>query len=176
MNNHIDFCECFYTCKIVAGICHALALSNANEVYFWGSHPADRKVVAPVKIRVSNVVDIAAINRCHISALTTSEGKVYFWGYAYGHLISEPVATEFSSMAKVFASLDIPMMLEPVEFELKQQKPKFRLSLDDQVRYLHLKMYFLVQPPIISSDKILRKQLISSSVWMEGLFTPTKRF
>ena len=91
-------------------------------------------------MRVQNVADIATMRGSSISALVTEEGKVFFWGFAYGHLIPEPVATEFTSMADLFASLDSPMMLEPVELGTNVKPSivdKLRLSFDDKVSYLH---------------------------------------
>ena len=122
--------------QVAAGVCHALALSNANEVYFWGQHATEHRIVAPIKIEMQNVLDIAAINVCSISAFTTNEGKVCFWGSAYGLLIPDPVATKFNSMTELFASLDTPMMLEPVEFDRDEPRlEKLRESFDDQVKH-----------------------------------------
>ena len=126
----------FDSIQIAAGVCHVLALTNANEVYFWGRHASEDIIVTPVKIEAQNVVDIAAMNCCTISAFKTAEGKVYFWGFAYGLLIPDPVATNFASMAELFASLDNPVMIEPAKFELNQPRlEKLRHSFDDEVKY-----------------------------------------
>ena len=73
---------------------------------------------------------------CGVSSVQTVEGKVYFWGFAYGHLLPEASLTEFHSMDEVFASLDCPMMLKPVEPELKQPAfaDKLGTSFDDKVK------------------------------------------
>ena len=122
--------------QIAFGMNHVVALSNANEIYSWGCHGSENStIVAPVKIAVQNVVDIAAMNGCRISALKTADGQVYFWGYAYGVHISAPAATKFTSMAELFSSLDTPVMLKPVEFNLKQPRlEKLRLSFNDSVK------------------------------------------
>ena len=86
---------------------------------------------------IQDVVDIGAIHGCRVSAMMTKEGKVYFWGFAYGLQIPNPVVTEFNSMAELFASLDSPMMLKPLELDVKPTRlEKLRLSFDDKVSYL----------------------------------------
>ena len=97
----------------------------------------------PKKIDVENVVDVGAIRGCSISALRTAEGAVYFWGFAYGHLIPFPAVTKFASMTELFSSLDTPMMLEPIEFDWKQPAlEKFGLSFDDKVgRFIECQIY-----------------------------------
>ena len=82
-------------------------------------------------------MDIGAVRGCAVSALKTSDGKVLFWGYAYGRLNSDPVATKFTSMEELFASLDTPMMLKPVEFEHTELTlvEKLKQSFDDKVSW-----------------------------------------
>ena len=117
------------------GDAHALALSNANEAYAWGNHTTEKYHPSPRKVAIRDVADIGAIRGCSISALTTNEGKVYFWGFAYGHFIRAPVLTKFDSMTELFASLDSPMMLKPVELDVKPSiGDKLRSSFDDKVR------------------------------------------
>ena len=125
--------------QVVAGKHHVLALSN-KEVYFWGQHTLNEGgVETPKKLEIPNVVDIGVVRGCSLSAFKTTENKVYFWGFAYGHLIPEPVRTEFSSLEELFASLDTPVMLMPVQSDLKQPESvieKLRRSFDDQVKHL----------------------------------------
>ena len=120
--------------------------------------------MVPIKIEMQNVLDIAAINVCSISAFTTTEGKVYFWGFAYGLLIPDPVTTKFNSMTELFASLDTPMMLEPVECDRDEPRlEKLRESFDDQVKYCrHVDSYLLIYLQIVISYlfKNCRKQQI----------------
>ena len=88
-----------------------------------------------MKIEVPNVVDIGALGGCTVSAFKTTDGKIYFWGFAYGLLVPEPVATKFTSLSELFASLDVPMLLKPLEFDVREPTlEKLRLSFDDQVR------------------------------------------
>ena len=112
-----------------------LALSNTNEAYFWGEHNVQSTaVVTPNRIDTRNIVDIGAIPGCSISSFQTGDGKVYFWGFANGHLIPDPVATKFTSMTELFLSLDTPAMLEPLETDWKEPVvEKFGLSFDDKV-------------------------------------------
>ena len=112
-----------------------LALSNANEVYFWGQHNAgDVPAEIPHRIRAENIVDIGAIRGCQISAFETAGGEVYFWGFAYGHRIPDPVLTRFTSMTDLFLSLDTPILLEPMEFVWKEPTlEKLGLIFDDKV-------------------------------------------
>ena len=112
-----------------------LALSLTNEAYFWGIHYAGSAAgVTPNRIDTQNIVDIGAIRGCSISSFRTLDGKVYFWGFANGHYIPAPVATEFNSMTQLFLSLDTPAMLEPLESDWKEPVvEKFGLSFDDKV-------------------------------------------
>ena len=114
-----------------------MALSQQNELYFWGRYPSQPHV-NPKKIELANVKDIAAVRGCSVSVAKTTDGKIYFWGFAYGHLIPEPILTTFSSMDEVFASLDSPMMLKPVQPGLRQPALGERLgaSFDDEVKWL----------------------------------------
>ena len=57
-----------------------MALSSANEVYFWGQHAGEDFITVPVKIELQNVVDIAAMNRSSISALTYNRREGVFLG------------------------------------------------------------------------------------------------
>ena len=159
--------------QIAVGTDHAVALSNTNEVYSWGCHGNENRIiVTPVKIVVQNVVDIAAMNGCRISALKTADGQVYFWGFAYGVFISAPAATKFTSMAELFCSLDTPMMLKPVEFNLKQPRlEKLRLSFDDSVKYslpLQIHPFVMRELSFMLLIKICRRPLMLSSVWVEN--------
>ena len=121
--------------QIAAGNLHVLALTTQNEVYFLGQQATEQPTVTPTKVEICNVRDIATIRGCSVSSLETMEGKVYFWGFAYGHLIPEPVLTAFSSMDELFASLDSPIMLKPVQPEMQQPTVTDRLgaSFDDEV-------------------------------------------
>ena len=80
-------------------------------------------------------MDIAAICGCSISALKTADGKVYFWGYAYGHLFRDPEPTNFTSLPELFASIDSRVMLQPLKIDVKQPTVVEKLiqSFDDQV-------------------------------------------
>ena len=93
------------------------------------------------KIEVPNVVEIGAIRGCDLSAFKTVDGKAYFWGFAYGSLMTDPVVTEFSSLNDLFASLDSPMMLNPVMLDLKQQVvvEKLARSFDDTVKFFPMR-------------------------------------
>lgn len=114
-----------------------LALSNEKKLYFWGGHASEISIGTPLEIGVENVVDIGAVRGCSISAFKTVEGKVYFWGFAYGLVIPDPVATRFSSMEELFASLDTPVMLKSLE--LNDREPimarKFGENFDDKVKF-----------------------------------------
>ena len=80
-------------------------------------------------------MDIGATRGCTISALKSTDGKIYFWGFAYGQFTKKPVATQHSSFDELFNSLDPPVMLQPLEFKLKQpvMLEKLRQSFDDNV-------------------------------------------
>ena len=112
-------------------------MSHAKEVYFWGKHASGICTVTPSKIEKPNIVDIGAVRGCSVSSFKTTEDKIYFWGFAYGLTIPNPVPTKFASMVELFASLDIPMMLKPVEFDVKQPVlENLMLSFDNAVRLL----------------------------------------
>ena len=108
--------------KIAAGDHHLLALSKEMKLYFWGQHASEEIVATPRRMEVSNVESIGATRGCTISAFKTTEGKVYYWGFALGSNILEPVATKYSTMIELFASLDSPVMLGqgPLKFDLNQ--------------------------------------------------------
>ena len=112
-----------------------LALTTKNVVYCWGKHceEENRRVTLKQISEIPNVVDIAEIRGCRVSACRTAEGKVYFWGFAYGHLIPKPVLTEFGSLDEVFLSLDSPMILKFMEIELRKEVlvDKLKLAFDD---------------------------------------------
>ena len=77
---------------------------------------------------------------CTISGLKTTDGKIYFWGYACGQVTKKPVATRYNSFDELFNSLDPPMMLQPLELHLKQSvvTEKLRQRFDDNVcNFLH---------------------------------------
>ena len=132
--NYLILIFIFYL-QIAVGPFHALALSNENEAYFWGTHGTGDVFQTPTKVSVQNVVDIAAANGCYISALKTTQGKVYFWGFAYGIPIPKPVLTNFTSMEELFSSLDTPQMLKPVESDLERPRlEKLGLGFDDRVK------------------------------------------
>ena len=121
-----------------------MALSNANEAYFWGKHGSGASTLTPIKIETQNIMDIGVVRGCRISAFTTAEDKVYFWGFAYGLSIPDPVATEFTSMAELFASLDTPMMLGSVEFHVKQSVlENLKLAFNDAVSNWVIRNSFL---------------------------------
>ena len=117
------------------GNVHGLALTTENEVYLWGTHPTENQGVNPKKIGISKVKGIVAIRGCSVSAVETMDGKANFRGFANGHFILEPTLTKFSSTDKVFASLDSPMMLKPVQPELRQPALAERLGSNfDEVK------------------------------------------
>ena len=153
-----------------------LALSKDMKLYFWGQHVSEQSVVTPRRMEVPNVESIGATRGCSISAFKTTEGKVYYWGHALGHYISEPVATKYSTLIELFASLDSPMMLGPVEFHVNQpMTEKLKLVFDDSVRpvykidsfdsSINLKLYVF-----------FRTLQISPSLRKTDLSVPTKRF
>ena len=115
-----------------------LALSSEGNIYFWGRHTeSEASVRTPKQINVPNVTEVGVVRGCSVSAFKTTAGKVYFWGFAFGHLIPEPVATDYSSVDEFFASLDTPVMFRPVQFDVKPPKivmEKLRVSFDDQVK------------------------------------------
>ena len=114
-----------------------MALSRANEVYFWGSHhSSEGPVEVPIKLAIADVTDIGTLRGSSISGLLTSEGKVYFWGFAFGHLFPAPVVTGFNSIAQLFASFyDPPMMFEQM-IKLPSLMEELRRGLDDIVSRL----------------------------------------
>ena len=114
-----------------------MALSTEGQLYFWGQHGSEGTTVAPKKIDISNIAFIGAIRGCGISTFQTTKRKVYYWGFACGHYIREPAPTKFSTIAEVFASLDSPMMFEPLTLDQKQSIPeKLKLNLGDKVLFL----------------------------------------
>ena len=121
--------------QIAAGCHHILALSKEMKLYFWGRHASEKIVATPKKMEVPNVELVGATRGCSISVFKTTEGKVYYWGFAFGHYISEPVATKFNTLTELFASLDSPVLLEPLKFKLNQpMTEKLKLVFDDSVR------------------------------------------
>ena len=139
--------------QIAAGDDHVLALSNTNEVYFWGHQRTGKVILTPLKVKqIQNVVDIGAMLGSSVGALQTSEGVVYFWGFAYGQAIPDPVVTEFISMTELFASLDFPIMLEPLEVNGKYSSrlERLRQSFDNTVR-LFINFTFVFQLAMIIS-------------------------
>ena len=112
-----------------------MALSNEMKLYFWGQHLTGQRVVIPEMMEMSNIASIGASRGCSISAFQTTEGKVYYWGFALGHYIAEPVATKYSTIKELFASLDSPVMLGPVKFDRNQPMTEMlKLIFDDIVR------------------------------------------
>ena len=93
--------------------------------------------MTPVKVEPPIPVKVAAIGATRgssVSAFKDSDGRVYFWGYAYGHAILEPVVTSFTTMVELFASLDNPVMLLPVELDLSRPVvDKLNLSFNHKV-------------------------------------------
>ena len=131
----IKACILWVVVQIEAGSHHVLALSEEMKLYFWGQHDSEERVVTPTRMEVPNVELIGATRGCSISAFKSMEGKVYYWGFAFGHYISEPAATKYRTLTELFASLDSPMMLGPVKFDLDQQlTEKMKLVFDDSVR------------------------------------------
>lgn len=122
--------------QIATGGSHVLALSYSGELYFWGRHDSEREIVTPTKIKVSEkVIEIGATQACRISCFKTSNGSVYFWGYAYDQLFPEPLFTRFTSIADFFASRDIPVMLKPLELDLRHPiVEKLSRSFNDKVK------------------------------------------
>ena len=123
-----------------------LALTFTNTVYFWGKHYChgeNRRVTIKQMTEIPNVVDIAAIRGCPVSAFKTAEGKVYFWGFAYGRLIPKPVLTEFGSLPEAFLSLDSPMILKSMEIELKKEPwvDILRVAFDDVSLLIKVKAF-----------------------------------
>ena len=113
-----------------------LALSFTGKVYFWGSDGRITKVVAPEEVKMkAKVEDVGALWNCGLSVCKTDGGAVYFWGFHFGKHVMEPRRTEFSTMDDVFASLDIPLMLNPVKFDLMERNlsEKMELAFDDAV-------------------------------------------
>ena len=112
-----------------------LALSKEKMLYFWGQHASEEVVTTPRRMEVSNVESIGATRGCSISAFKTAEDKVHYWGFALGRYISEPVATKYRTMIELFASLDSPMMLGPIKFDLNRpMTEKLELIFNDSVR------------------------------------------
>ena len=117
-----------------------MALSHERQLYFWGQHKSEGPTATPKKIEIPNVSFIGAIRGASISAFQTAKRKVYYWGFTCGHHIPDPVPTKFSTIAEAFASLDSPVMLEPLIFNLKQPiTDKLKVTLDDKVC-----LYFVV--------------------------------
>ena len=89
----------------------------------------------PEMMETSNIASIGASRGCSISAFQTTEGKVYYWGFALGHYTAEPVATKYKTMIELFASLDSPIMLGPLTFDMNQpMTEKLKLVFDDSVK------------------------------------------
>ena len=83
---------------------------------------------------IGDVAFVGATRGSSISAYETTKGTVYFWGFAYGHYIPMPVPTKFSSIPELFASLDKPIMLEPITLGFKQPVvEKLKAHFDDKV-------------------------------------------
>ena len=129
-----------------------LALSSEEKVYFWGRHTEfEVRVVNPELINVPNVAETGIARGCSVSAFKTTEGKVYFWGFAYDHHMPEPVAKGFSSLDALFASLENPVMLRPLQCNLKLIEvlaDRLRQNFDDDVNQFPL---FMVYPLLLLS-------------------------
>ena len=114
-----------------------MALSDEGELYFCGGHDSEQIVMLPRKMLVPNVQVIGATRGCSISAFKTTNGKVYYWGFAFGVHVLEPVATKYSTIVELFASLDSPVMLGSLKFRVNQpMTEKLKLIFDDSVRYV----------------------------------------
>ena len=130
-----------------------LALSVKNELYFWASTSCGYIATDPIKITTEKVLDVAATRDCTISAFTTIGCHVFFWGFAYGLHIPDPILTKFATMVELFASLDAPMLLEITllePMENPENEPvrveKFRQSFDDHVNFCNVaEMYLYCQ-------------------------------
>ena len=129
--------------QIAAGSYHVLALSEEMRLYFWGHHAWEQRVATPTRIEVPNVKCIGATRGCSISAFKTTEVKVYYWGFAFGHYIAKPVATKYNTIIELFASLDSPMMLGPVTFDMNQPTTEMLKSIfADSVRSAQERCWF----------------------------------
>ena len=90
-------------------------------------------------VEVGNVATLGATRGSSVSACKTTKGKVYYWGVAYGHFTIAPLPTRFRTIAELFKSLDTPIMMEPLTFDLKQRiTEKLKLSFDDKVKQYKL--------------------------------------
>ena len=112
-----------------------MALTNKRKLHFWGEHGSEGRIVVPVLVQVRNVVAIGATRCSSVSACKTAKGKVYLWGFAYGHNFTKPSPIRFRTLAEVFESLDSPVTIEPLKFAQDQQiiTEKLKLNLDDKV-------------------------------------------
>ena len=114
-----------------------MALSEESELYFWGIHKHDfgDYFATPGWVDVQNVVAIGASRGSSVSACKTMKGKVYYWGSVNGHWVEDPLPTRFKTVAEVFMSLDSPIMLEPLRFDLSRPIiGKLKLCFDDKVK------------------------------------------
>ncbi|XP_063687521.1 RCC1 and BTB domain-containing protein 1-like [Bolinopsis microptera] len=103
--------------KIVCGYAHALALTDAGEIYVWGANSYGQlgtstkcNTLTPVKIaeEYGRFVDIAACHYNHISAAVNHSGKVYMWGQCRNQSIQTPTETKFAHVVDVFACFATP--------------------------------------------------------------------
>ena len=103
--------------KIVCGYAHALALTDAGEIYVWGANSYGQlgtstkcNTLTPVKIaeEFGRFVDIAACHYNHISAAVNHTGKVYMWGQCRNQSIQTPTETKFVHVVDVFACFATP--------------------------------------------------------------------
>ena len=158
-----------------------MALSVKGELYFCGRHATEEAVLTPLKIAVPyDVALIAAIRGCSISAFKTNSGRVYYWGYAFGHHVFEPVATKYEHIIRLFASLDSPMMVGPVRCHVNQpMTEKLKLIFDDSVSYtrsMDLIEKFSSFLEWICTVFYFRRLLISRSLWGSSVFMPIRWF
>ena len=82
------------------------------------------------------MADIGASCGCNISGFKTLEGTVFFWGCV---LWTGNPGSSCNSTLQLFACLDTPVMLKPLELELRAPAwvDKFKQSFDIKVLFLH---------------------------------------
>ena len=117
------------TIQVAAGSFHVLALSHGGSLYFWGNDGRRVSARVPEGVKITDVDDIAALRGYGLNVCKSRDGNVYFWGCRYGKHFSNPRETRFTTMDEVFASLDVPLLLKPLQFDCIGQDFSQRMEL-----------------------------------------------
>ena len=101
----------------MCGYSHTLALTDAGEMFAWGSNAygqlgigSKMNHVSPVHVEqtLGRFIEIAACHYNNVSAAIIQSGKVYIWGQCRGQAILSPLETRFDNLDDVFACFAAP--------------------------------------------------------------------